>query len=69
MYRDCPMCGNEIFVNPVLREFRCRYCRTLLASDFVKIKGKNRVKIEIKADKQVNNVHSKINLKTCRNKL
>lgn len=61
MYRDCPMCGNEIFVNPALREFRCRYCRTLLASDFVKIKGKNRVKIEIKVDKQVNMFTQKSN--------
>lgn len=51
MLKDCPMCGNSISVNLYPKEFRCRWCKTLLVSNPVKIKGKNKVKIEIKDNK------------------
>ena len=30
MFKDCPVCGKEFFVNKKLKYIRCPYCKTEL---------------------------------------
>lgn len=46
----CPVCGNEIGVNPMLDGFRCRYCRQYIFVSLEKKKGKQKVHLQAEAD-------------------
>lgn len=46
----CPVCGNEIGVNPMLDGFHCRYCRQYIFVSLEKKKGKQKVHLQAEAD-------------------
>ena len=50
MKHVCPVCGNEIGVNPTVDGFRCRYCKRYIMVNLEKKKGKWKVHLKAEVD-------------------
>lgn len=44
--RVCPVCGNDLVVNPYVKGFRCKFCRRPIKVNLVRMKGKCHIELE-----------------------
>lgn len=44
----CPVCGNDLLINVFATEFRCKYCRRIIAIHNYQKKGKYFISLEEK---------------------